>query len=224
MRCRRCGSDAKEGWKFCPSCGSAIEKPERSERPRESDLFTDVFERMEKEMGEMNRSFERNFEVIDLSPFFQKSTKPLRGSGFSIRISHSGDGKPKVDVQTFGDVNRKQVESEASRLGFRERLAKTLRPERPREEAKPKGVCFAGAKTTEEPETCVRNVAGRIVADIKLLGVKNAGDIEIRQLENSIEVRAIAGDKAYFKILTKPPQKNIANQGFSNGVLKIEFA
>lgn len=211
----------KEGWKFCPSCGFLLEKEQHG-------AFSDVFERMEHEMKDMNRAFEKNFEFADLMPMFPRNTRPVRGSGFSIRISQSGDGRPKVDVQTFGDVNRKQVESEASRLGFRDRLSKALKPEKkeqePQRPGQSRGVCLAAAKTTEEPETCVRNVAGRIIAEIKLPGVKGPEDIEIKQLDNSIELKAIAGDKAYFKILTKPPQKAIARREFRKGTLFVEFA
>lgn len=212
MRCGKCGSEVDEGWKFCPVCGSKLERA----------MERDVFERMEQEMKEMNkafRPFERNFEVIDLSPFF---TKPAKGSGFSIKITRSGDGKPKVDISTFGDVNRKEVENEVSKLGFRDRIGKALKPKRSEPESKPEGVRLEGAKTTKEPETSVKNIGGRIIAEVKLPDVKKAEDIELRMLENSIEVRAIAGDKAYFKILTKPPETSVVRREFRKGVLTIE--
>lgn len=217
MRCRKCGNEADERWTFCPRCGSKLEKT------KERGFFEDVFERMEQEMGDMDKAFERNFEVIDLSPFFMK---PARGSGFSIKITRSGDGKPKVDIKTFGDVNKKEVEDEVSKLGFRGRISNVLKPKRsePQEpEAKVKGVRLEGAKTMEEPETSVKNIGGRIIAEVKLPDVKRAEDIELRLLENSIEVRAIAGDKAYFKILTKPPETNVVRREFRKGILTIEL-
>jgi HSP20 family molecular chaperone IbpA len=213
MKCPRCGSKIDARWKFCPSCGAELER--RIER----DFFGDVFERMQKEMGDMNRAFERNFEVIDLSPFF---TRPVKGSGFSVKITQGTGQKPKVSIQTFGDVSQKEVEKEVSKLGFKERISKAIRPEKAAAEAK--GVCLGRARTTEEPETCVRKTDGKILVEVKLPGVKDAQDIEIRSLENSIEVRAIAGEKAYFKILTKPPETSIFNRTFKNGLLTIELA
>ncbi|MEE9323479.1 MAG: zinc ribbon domain-containing protein [Candidatus Aenigmarchaeota archaeon] len=206
MKCPRCGSEVNEGWRFCPKCGSRM--------GRERDIFSNVFERVERELKGMGRAFERNFEVLDLSPFFRK---PTRGSGFSIKILRSGDEKPKVSVKTFGDVDRKEVESEMGKLGFRG----TPKPERL--EVKEGGICLERAKTTEEPETCVRRVDGKIMVEVKLPGVKNSGDIEIKSLESSIEVKAIAGDKAYFKILTKPEKANIVNKRFEDGILRIEL-
>jgi HSP20 family molecular chaperone IbpA len=214
MKCGKCGSGVDSAWQFCPSCGSPL---------RRTDDFSDVFERMEQEMKGMSKAFERNFEVIDLSPMFPKNMKPMRGSGFSIKITQGGGGKPKFDIQTFGDVNRKEVESEASKLGFRDRLSRAFKADG--QEPQPaKRVCFEKAKTTAEPETCVRNVDGKIVAEVKLPGVKRAEDIELRLLESSVEIKALAGDKAYFKILTKPPQAKVARREFRKGLLVIELA
>jgi HSP20 family molecular chaperone IbpA len=200
-----------EGWKFCPRCGAGIR--------RESDIFSEVFGRMERELKGMGKAFERNFEVFDLSPFFKK---PVKSSGFSIKISRSGSEKPKVSVKTFGDVNRKEVEEEIGKLGFRG-IPKMEKPWRGRPEAEERGICLESAKTTEEPETCVRRIGEKIVVEVKLPGVRDSKDIEVKPLENSIEVKAIAGEKAYFRILTKPPKTKIVRKDFENGILRIEL-
>ena len=216
MRCSKCGSETGEGWKFCPRCGSVLEKA------KDGDFFEDVFERMEREMKEMDRSFrpsERNFEVVDLSPFFGQA----KGSGFTVKITRSGDGKPKIDIKTFGNVNKKELENEAVRMGFRDRIGRALKPGKGGPEAGEGNVNLENARTTEEPETSVKNIGGRIIAEVSLPGVKKSGDIEIRVLENSIEVRALAGNKAYFKILTKPPQTSVVRREFGKGILTIEL-
>lgn len=204
MRCPRCGSGVNEGWSFCPKCGSRLER----------NLFGDVFERMGQEMKNelksMDRAFERNFEVLDLSPFFRK---PIRSSGFSIKITRSGSEKPKVSVKTFGDVDRKELESETGKLGF----------EKAPKMEKGGKVCLERTRTIEEPETCVRRIGDKIVVEVKLPGVEDTKDIELKSLENSIEVKAISGKKAYFKILTKPTKANIVSKRFENGVLRIEL-
>lgn len=204
MRCPRCGSGVNEGWKFCPKCGSRLER----------NLFGDVFERMGQEMKNelksMDRAFERNFEVLDLSPFFRK---PIRSSGFSIKITRSGSEKPKVSVKTFGDVDRKELESETGKLGF----------EKAPKMEKGGKVCLERTRTIEEPETCIRRIGDKIVVEVKLPGVEDTKDIELKSLENSIEVKAISGKKAYFKILTKPTKANIVSKRFENGVLRIEL-
>jgi HSP20 family molecular chaperone IbpA len=206
MRCPKCGAELKEGWKFCPRCGSRLGR----------DMFTDVFSRMEREMKEMGRMFERDFEVLDISPFFRK---PIKGSGFSIKISRRSNEKPEVSVKTFGDVDRRGLEQEIGKLGIRE----TPKTEKPEVEGEG-GVCLESAKRTEEPETCVRRIGEKIVVEVRLPGVNDSKDIEVKPLENSVEVKAMAGEKAYFKILTKPPQTNVVSKRFKNGVLYLELA
>ncbi|NIO22543.1 MAG: zinc-ribbon domain-containing protein [Candidatus Aenigmarchaeota archaeon] len=217
MKCRKCGADTREGWRFCPRCGSILGE----------DLFASVFSRMERELKEMDRVFERNLEVFDLSPFFRK---PVKGRGFSINITRSSGEKPRVSVKTFGNVDIKEIEEEVKKLGLRERLG-TLRP-RVRESEEPKaenfesrgGVCISGAKTTEEPKTCVKRIGDRIAVEVELPDVKDESDIELKTLENSIEIKARAGDKAYFKILTKPPQTSVTGKRFRNGILRLELS
>jgi HSP20 family molecular chaperone IbpA len=206
MKCQRCGTEVNEGWRFCPKCGSSIGR----------DVFTDVFSRMERELKGMDRMFERDFEVLDISPFFRK---PIKGSGFSIKISRRGKEKPEVSVKTFGDVDRGELEREIGKLGVKERPKPGEL-----EVGSERRVCLESAKKTEEPETCVRRIGGKIVAEVRLPGVGDPKDIEVKSLENSIEVKAMAGEKAYFKILTKPPQTNVVSKRFKNGVLYLELA
>ena len=209
MKCRRCGADVRGDWEFCPRCGARIS----------GDMFSDMFSRMERELKEMGKMFERDFEVFDLSPFFRK---PLRGRGFSIKITQSSGEKPKVSVKTFGNVNREEIEKEVRKLGFRDRL-KGIKPKIMEVGQAKGGAHMSEAKTTEEPKTCVRRLGDNIVVEVKLPDVKDEGDIEVNSLENSIEVKAMAGDKAYFKILTKPPQTGILRKSFKKGILYLEL-
>jgi HSP20 family molecular chaperone IbpA len=216
MRCRNCGSEVNEKWDFCPRCGSRLR----------GGLFTDVFSRMEHELKEMDRMFERDFEVFDLSPFFRK---PIKGRGFSIKITKGSGEKPKVSVKTFGDVDRKEIEEEAKKMGFRDRLGllkskirETERYEKP-EVKESEELSISGAKTTEEPKTQVKRMGDKIVVEVELPEVRNQKDIEVKSLENSIEIKAKSGDKAYFKILTKPPQTSVISKSFRNGILYLEL-
>ena len=77
-------------------------------------------------------------------------------------------------------------------------------------------------KITEEPKADVRKTGGKILVDIHLPEVKSENDIQIRPLENSIEVKAFSGDKAYFKIITKPAGSAVARKPFSRGILRLE--
>ncbi len=202
MKCGNCGSQVNDEWDFCPKCGVRFER---------KDVFSDVFERVEGEMNHLNKLFEKNFEVFDISPFFKKT--PM-GNGFSIKITQSADQKPRVSVKTFGNVDKKDIEHEIERMGFKPKAKKNSKPET---------ATFGVARVTEEPKTDVKRIGDKILVEIKLPEVKDEKDIQINSLENSIEVKAITGNKAYFKILTKPPKSRIIGQSFSKGMLHLEF-
>lgn len=75
-------------------------------------------------------------------------------------------------------------------------------------------------KFTEEPETTIERRGNRQIINIKLPGVKKE-DIEIKRLEQSIEIKAFAGDKAYFKLIPIPSSAAV-NRSFEDEMLKIE--
>ncbi|MEM7824975.1 MAG: hypothetical protein QXO27_03305, partial [Candidatus Aenigmatarchaeota archaeon] len=77
-------------------------------------------------------------------------------------------------------------------------------------------------KVAEEPETEIQTVGNKQIISIKLPDVKKEEDIEIKKLEQSLEVKAFAGDKTYFKLIPIPKEASI-NKKFKNGLLKIEI-
>lgn len=213
MKCGNCGSNLDSGWRFCPKCGSG--------QSRAFD-FQDIFSRMRKEMEEMARSMDSDIEALDLSPFFKKA----RPQGFSIKISSGPGIEPKVEVRTFGDIDKRQIESQLRSLGVK-RIAQgpggamrtREKPMFPREDRK-----LRLPEATEEPAANVRRLDGRVVVDLEIPGVKSEKDIEVNELESSVEVKAIAGNRGYFKILTKPEEFSLSRRTFKNGKLQLEFS
>jgi hypothetical protein len=76
-------------------------------------------------------------------------------------------------------------------------------------------------------EPAVRAVMenGRPAAEVFVPGVKSAQDVSIKELESSVEVRAVSGENIYFRILKKPPSARITGVSFSetDGLVKISF-
>lgn len=244
MRCPNCGNGIERGWSYCPKCGA------RFRRDFLSSVFGDIFGRMDREFREMDKMMEKNIEALDLSPFFQarpfRDFRPLQkarpktnlhfrpfrasasgepqGSGFSIRITRSGGMPPKVSVRTFGSVDRDMVRDQVeSRLGVKG-LESVDAPPKTMDAGRLRESPGREPKSVEEPKTEVRRLDGRVLVSLEMPGVKSLNDINIMELEDSLEVKAIAGDKAYFKILTKPGQFRLTNRGFSGGVLHLEFS
>lgn len=224
MICRRCGKEVEKGWRFCPNCGSVTQRPAKS-------LFDEIFSRFRKEFRNMDSQFNRldkEFEVLDLSPFMRQQRNP-KGSGFTIKITRRNREQPKVDVKTFGNVDnnalRKEVREEMHSLGMKSSSKDPL-PE-PAKEAPKKHFSkeYPGpARFTEEPRTSVRSLGTKLVVSMEMDDVESESDIEINELESSVEVRARAGDKAYFKIIKKPEHFSMKSKKFEKGKLSLEFS
>lgn len=190
--------------------------------------FSREFEKMEKEI----KPAKRDYGVIDLSelaPEFKTKRPGVRG--FTINISSRTGQKPHVNLQTFGDVERKKLEEQlAAQLGISQKEIKEVKMEDKQKavkvEARPPKIFAAKPKTvplvTEEPKARITQLPGRVVVELELPGVKEE-DIEIRELTESVEVKATAEEKVFFKIITLPTELHAVSREFSNGVLRLEF-
>ena len=211
--CPYCNTNVDKQWEFCPKCGSHVHV--------KRDVFSDMFTKVFDEFKDMNKVFERDVEAMDISPWFRKP----KGSGFSIKIVTSGSKQPKVSVRTYGDVDQNRIKKELyNQLGVPEEKMKEEKVNQDeylelKDQKKPQKT----PKLTEEAKADIRKVGEKVIVELQLPGAK-ADEIDINELESSVEVKAVVGEKAYFKILTKPQDYRLFNQNFKNGVLHLEFA
>lgn len=199
-KCPRCGKPVKNEWNFCPYCGYNLRVIYRS-------TFDSIFEEIERSFQEMFKS--DLFKMPDIFEDLEKFDRRVRSGGISIRIESGLGMKPKVYVKTFGDYKRLEPE-------IKKRL-KVTSGVIEEEKEKPKRI----PKITEEPEVSVRHVGTQTIVEVDLPDVKSEENIEVKKLEQSIEIRAYAGDKAYFKIIPIPAEKEIIRKEFKRGKLKI---
>ena len=229
MICRRCGFELDQSWGFCPKCGARkgnmIDSLGR-------DIFSQLFNQMKGSFAEMG-SFDNDLEALDLSPWFrrapdmEKAVKPVQKKGFSVHITRGTGMKPKVDIKTYGDVNRESIEKE-----LHDRFGVKQMEERPPQEREKESRRFQfpamrkrdAPKSMEEPKADVRRIGDKVSVDISMPGVKSQEDVDVHELESSVEVKATAGNKAYFKILTKPAQFRLSLKSFKDGQLHLEFS
>ncbi len=226
MECARCGSEMKEDWGFCPKCGSRKGGNALDDFGR--DLFSQVFGRMKssfKEIERVDNGIEKDMQAIDISPFFSSDGRkhgnvPPRGRGFSVHIKSGTGMKPRVDVKTFGGVNKENVEKQMEqKFGMkRENVQKE------RKISLPSFRRSSAPKVTEEPKTEVKRIGDKVSVEMVMPDVGRSEDVDIRELGSSVEVKAVAGDKAYFKILTKPENFRLTGKSFRDGCLHLEFS
>ncbi|MCL4372997.1 zinc ribbon domain-containing protein [Candidatus Parvarchaeota archaeon] len=72
------------------------------------------------------------------------------------------------------------------------------------------------AKEIIEPEDLVSKHGDTVIHAISLPGVRTKNDIDIRKMENSIEVRAKNGDKLYLKIVRRDKKQSVISEEFAN--------
>lgn len=152
-----------------------------------------------RENNDILRTVEKDFKKTD-KIFNTKIPKflvrhPLQSKGISITITSDNFSQPKIEVRTSRD--------------FKIHEDKHVK--------KPPRI----PKETKEPETKVERIANKQVITLNLPDVKSLDDIEIKKLHQSIEVKAFAGDKAYFKLIPIPSHA-LVNREFKNGVLRLE--
>ena len=214
--CSECSSKVDLHWDFCPRCGTGI---------KSRDPFSDVFEGMGKEIAEMNKMLERQIEAMDITPMFgSKKSKPFgQGGGFTISIISSGDRQPEISIKTFGDVDERRLKKQVSQMvGGETELSDVAQSEERDRKARvePK----IKYEATEEPKTKILKAGKGVVVEMDLPGVKNHKDIEIKDMESSVEVKAVSGKKAFFKIIKKPENNSVVAKKFDKEKLTLEFA
>ncbi|HDJ96608.1 MAG TPA: zinc ribbon domain-containing protein [Candidatus Aenigmarchaeota archaeon] len=188
--------------KTCPRCGRKVKSDfkfcpycgEDLSRGYHKSLFEEV---------------ERDFEEIDKLFDISKFGFPVRSGGVSITI-HSGEGEPRIEVKTFGDYKRFEPHIK-KKLGIKDHGIKEIE----RKVKKP--------KVTEEPKTEIKKVDGGELITVNLPGVKSIDDVEIRKLEQSIEIKAFCNGKVYFTLIPIKPNSKIVERRFEKGILTLQL-
>jgi len=217
--CLYCGRKVNSNYDYCPSCGNSLDNKNKNENlgllgKKDSEefgeipfpsglnvLFNALMKNLQKQMKNQD-NFEKN----------QGEGKKIK-RGISISISTSGDKSPNIKINSFGDTKNSfgdkqfnpQIMEKKLLTDFSQEKLKNI-SELPREEAL----------------TNIRRLSDRVVYEINLPEVKSLKDISIIKLENSIEIKAISKNKAYFKLI--PLNLPIINYNFSEGKLILELA
>ncbi len=79
-------------------------------------------------------------------------------------------------------------------------------------------------ETVIEPKMDIKRLSDAIVVNVELPGVKSEQDVGLSRLADSIELRAHAGDKGYFKILKIPYRNRLVERSLDNGKLNLKFS
>jgi HSP20 family molecular chaperone IbpA len=203
IKCPFCNNKIDKKFQFCPYCGKNLKSDDKFFQPTFNlgFPFNAIVKQLEKQM-------ESQFKEVDkeLGEFKMKEyQKPKKMQGISISISQSGEGKPVIRV---------------SNLGENERIIREEKEALPQKRLSNEEIEKLAKLPKHEPSTNVRRLTDRIVYEIAVPGVKKE-DIMITKLHNSIEIKAFAKDKAYFKLL--PISLPILRSQLKDGKLILEL-
>jgi len=227
-KCSRCGEKVSDKFDFCPSCGKNLRENKNSKNNwgmLGKNDFIDPMQAFKTEIrlptgfntifNTLVKSLDKQFKEIDKQigkeDKFKENFKPLKSGGISINISSLGNNPPKIKVKSFGNIpefKKQETQIKQTRKKFKHEI--------PEEKLKK-----LSALPREEPSTNIRRLSNKLIYEIDLPGVKSLKDISIIELENSIEIKAISKNKAYFKLI--PLNYPINDKKFSSGKLVLEL-
>jgi len=216
--CPRCGNKSSKKYNFCPFCGNNFKSEEEFFQPSFNlgFPFNTIFKQLEKQIDKQFREMDKELpSFVDEEKKVSKQAQghvPKIAEGISISISSSG-GQPVIRVRNLGDQAsfNGQVHN-VKKAPIKENIPKTKLTEEQIEKF--------SKLPKEEPQTSVRRLTDRIVYEIDMPGVEEK-NIHITKLQNSIEIKAFAKDKAFFKLI--PISLPILKSQLSEGKLVLEL-
>lgn len=201
--CPRCDKKSATGGSFCPHCGrrknaaqtkedwGLLGKKDQKEQEK-VDLglpfgFNNIFNTLLKQMTkEMEKELRRAQQEGNQGP------NGIPRNGISISISSKQGQPPEIRINNQGQPSAQEEALEAEDDGQQEIIEKRFAKE---------SLKRFSTLPRKEPQTSVRRLADSVFYEIDLPEVTSLDDIAIKKLENSIEVRAVAKDHAYDKII-----------------------
>ena len=215
-RCKNCRERINDSYNFCPYCRAPTK--DFFEDDREWGILGrndfSPYEEVKFPMG-FNTLFNTILKNLDIKfndfenmENESKKSKVKKG-GIGISIHTFGNKPPNIKITSFGALpefkeKEKQIKKKVKSL------------ELPISDSKK----FAGLPK-EEPKTNIRRFSDKIVYEINMPGVKSIKDVSIIQLENSIEIKASAKNKVYYKII--PINLPVKNYNLSKEKLILEI-
>lgn len=189
--CNNCDSKIKKSYNFCPGCGIQLRQPsedwgmlgkkDNSQKKPELKMFGGGITGgiMNKMLGNAMKMLEK-----EMAKEMQNNPNNSNMPGFpGAKVKLMINGK-EINPQKIPKKEEKKDNVKILPIDFsNENLEK-----------------WANLKK-DEPQTSLKRIGDKIEYELDITGVKSIKDISIIKLENSIEVKAIAEEKAYQKVI-----------------------
>ena len=221
QKCPKCNNKTSKKHDFCPFCGFCFKEKDEFFEPSFNFgfPFNAIIKQLEKQIEHQMKEADKEMRAPTFQDDISEAPKPkIRQDGISISISSSG-GQPVIRVSNLGqdrlNNSRRAALPQAQNVrhtNVKENIPKnTLTEEQAEKFSKlPK----------HEPSANVRRMSDKIIYEIDLPDVEEK-NVHITKLQNSIEIKAFAKDKAFFKLI--PISLPILNSHVKDGKLVLEL-
>jgi HSP20 family molecular chaperone IbpA len=186
-KCRNCGEKIKGDFVFCPFCGSPTGK-----------------EINEEDWGLLGK----NDEIQEANPFSRglfagmsdKMLNKMLTSAMKMLEKEMQKTSQNTDIQSNIElyINGKRISPE--NIKVTKKVEK--QPKSPIIQSfNQENIKKFSTLPKKEPSTNIRRLSNKVVYELNVPGVDSIKDIAVTKLENSIEIKAVAKDKAYAKVI-----------------------
>ncbi|MCX6749988.1 MAG: zinc ribbon domain-containing protein [Candidatus Pacearchaeota archaeon] len=225
--CQRCGRKTSKNNSFCPTCGTPLKRGQNREEfgmLGEDDSFNEV-ESFSNSLfggmggfggisgGFMNKMISNTMKMLE-----KEMEKEMQGKGTKPQ-NQNNNAFPRTKIRLM--VNGKEINlnngTGETQNNERKEVQKMIKFKKFSEEQ----IKRFSKLPKKQPKTDLKRIADKISYEIEIPEVDSIEDVSITHLENSIEMKAIAKDKAYSKSI--PINLPIVDYAFSKGLLVLEF-
>jgi ribosomal protein L37E/HSP20 family molecular chaperone IbpA len=204
-KCKRCGEKVNSKSKFCSNCGIPLKKASQEDWGM---LGKNDFEQQDPFSNSLLDGFTGNMFNKMLGSAMKMLEKEMKKEMSREKM------QPRTNVRLM--INGKEID-----LNNVNKPQKIEKKEMPLDNFSKKSLKKFSELPKKEPTTNVKRLSNTVIYEINMPGVKSVDDLSIVKLENSIEIKAVAKDKAYFKLI--PVNLPIVDYELNKGKLILEL-
>jgi HSP20 family molecular chaperone IbpA len=213
-KCAKCKGKVKKNFEFCPYCGNEFSSSFDKEDFGILGKNDFIDEQFSPGLGNtlIDKMFNQTMKMLE------KQMKNLaeETNNQNHQKIRANNANPNLNIQFF--VNGKKVFPQQPNM--QEMQNPVPQKVKVNKMSQEKLQMFSKLKKVE-PNSNVKRFGNKIIYELNVPGVNNIEDILINRLENSIEIKALAKDKSYSKIINV--NLPIIRYGLDNGNLILEL-
>ena len=207
-KCENCNRKTNNKYEFCPHCGNSFNENSQDWGLLGKNDITNEFEQFSNSLfGGVGGKIIGGMLGKTLKMLEREMQKEMKNQ----------NSTPNTNFELI--INGKRVNPKDIQISQPKQVAK--KPKKILPNISNASLKKISGLPKKEPLTNIRRLADRVIYEISMPNVESLKDISIIKLESSIEIKALANKKAYFKII--PINLPIINYNFRNEKLILEF-